>query len=494
MNFIKATIICLVTIAAIAVAPTASAVEGVSLERINKSVVKIFTVSKRPSYYMPWQRKPQVAAIGSGLIIDGSRILTNAHVVSNNVFIEVKKANDPKKYIAMVQSIGHQCDLALLIVKDKSFFDGTEPLALGELPSLRDSVSAYGFPKGGNEISITQGVVSRIEQMKYSHSGFELLGVQIDAAINPGNSGGPVLIGPKVVGIAMQALRSSDNIGYIIPTPIIRHFLKDVEDGEFSGFPDEGIIFQTSENKSLRRYFNIDDDLTGVLVSEVIYGSAGDGNIKRGDFLTSIDGVKVANDGSAPLNKHIRVSVGYLVQKHYIGEELKIEVIRNGKPVKLKFPLAKSVSLVPMEHEKQPAYFIYGGLVFMPLTFNYLREWGGKWSLKAPVPLIHAAKYGYPSAERREVVFLKSVLADEINIGYHDVRSQIVSKVNNVAIADMAGLVSAVKNSAQNDEFTKIEFENGLIVVLENRAAEKANKGIIARYGIKSDASPAFAR
>jgi S1-C subfamily serine protease len=59
----------------------------------------------------------------------------------------------------------------------------------------------------------------------------------VDAAINSGNSGGPVLLGDHVVGIAFQCLTSGENIGYIIPVPVINHFLQDLERhaGKYTG-------------------------------------------------------------------------------------------------------------------------------------------------------------------------------------------------------------------------------------------------------------------
>ena len=107
--------------------------------------------------------------------------------------------------IAIVEHIAHDCDLALLKVDDPAFFKDTKPLPLGEIPELESSVTVIGYPIGGERISVTQGVVSRVDFRTYTHSVVDShLTVQIDAAINPGNSGGPVVQAGKVVGIAFQ--------------------------------------------------------------------------------------------------------------------------------------------------------------------------------------------------------------------------------------------------------------------------------------------------
>ena len=125
------------------------------------------------------------SGVGSGFIISGSRIMTNAHVVSNAKFISIDKDGDPKKYPARVVHIAHDCDLALLTVDIPDFFSGTNELDFGGIPELHSTVTAYGYPIGGERMSVTEGVVSRIEFRTYTHSGLDShLAAQIDAAIN----------------------------------------------------------------------------------------------------------------------------------------------------------------------------------------------------------------------------------------------------------------------------------------------------------------------
>jgi len=55
-----------------------------------------------------------------------------------------------------------------------------------------------GYPLGGDSLSITKGIVSRVTMTRYAHASNKLLGIQIDAAINPGNSGGPAFADLKL--------------------------------------------------------------------------------------------------------------------------------------------------------------------------------------------------------------------------------------------------------------------------------------------------------
>ena len=184
---------------------------------ISSSVVKIFTVSAASDYDRPWQMESQRSSSGTGVLIEGNLILTAAHVVDNDVFIEVRKSSNPEKYIAKVKWISHEADLALLEVEDQTFFEGTKALKLGSIPRRQEGVAVYGYPKGGDEISITQGIISRIDHSTYVYSGFDLLILQIDAAINPGNSGGPLIDNRgRVIGVNSMIIKDTQGIGFAI--------------------------------------------------------------------------------------------------------------------------------------------------------------------------------------------------------------------------------------------------------------------------------------
>ena len=222
-------------------------------------MVKIYTVKSRPNFKIPWNKTGPVNMSGSGCVIEGNLVLTNAHVVSNQTFVQVRLFGHPELFEASVLAVSHDADLALLTVDKKNFFEKTTALRFGKLPEVRAEVTVYGFPQGGDTLSITQGVKSRIENQDYAHSKVILLAVQLDAAVNPGNSGGPVMIGNRIVGVVMQSLYRAENIGYMVPTPVINHFLKDREDGHVDGFPDPGVIWQTTRNEGFKKKLGLEE-------------------------------------------------------------------------------------------------------------------------------------------------------------------------------------------------------------------------------------------
>ena len=108
---------------------------------------------------------------GSGSVIAGNQILTNAHVMANASYVQAQKHNDPQRYLARVTFVSHEADLAIITVDDPGFFSDLQPLSIGLLPEPLQEVSVYGYPIGGKSLSITKGILSRVEQQIYAHAG-----------------------------------------------------------------------------------------------------------------------------------------------------------------------------------------------------------------------------------------------------------------------------------------------------------------------------------
>lgn len=462
---------------------------------VKSSVVKVYTVFNRPNYHEPWQRLGQQIFHGSGAIIEGNRILTNAHVVSDQTFVRVRRAGEAKRYTARVESVAHESDLALLSVSDERFFHGAPALPIGDLPNFQDRVAVYGFPDGGDKISITQGIVSRIEHSRYAHSGAYLLTCQIDASINSGNSGGPVMAGEKMVGVAFQGISGGDfeNIGYMIPAPVIRHFLRDMADGRHDGTPDLGLSLQKLENPDFRNRFAMTEAQSGVLVNKVYPDSPCAGRIFAGDVLLAIDGEPIEEDGTVAFRPGERTFFGYGMQQKQIGDSVALDVLRKGEPLRVAIELTRPLDaerLVPhARYDRPPTYFIVGGLVFEPLTLNYIREYGtgADGTSLAPTALLNAYQSGEPRVDRRQVVVLVKVLADEINVGYHEFVDTVVARVNGRTISTMTDLVAAFEN--HTGPYHEVEDDHGFKLVLDRRKVKQVNGEIMKRYGIAADRS-----
>jgi S1-C subfamily serine protease len=458
---------------------------------IREAVVKIYTVHTSPDYYMPWSTLSPENSTSSGCIIAGNLILTNAHAVADQTYIEVRRHGAAEKHPARVRAISHTADLALLTVADQDFFAGTTPLELGELPEVQSEVVVYGFPTGGDSLSSTGGVISRVEDQPYVHSTTTLLAAQIDAAVNPGNSGGPVISDGHVVGVVMQNMPDAENIGYMVPAPVIRHFLADIADGRHDGFPTLGLRWQPMENDSIRRRYGLSGAETGVLVDTVIPGSPAEGIILPGDVLTAIGGRRIAGDGTVERRAGERASFGFIVQDRQVGEPVAVDLVRAGERKSLTVSLTateESIRLVPREeYDVRPSYFIYGGLVFQPLTLNYLMSWGDDWRETAPADLL--AIMGKDRGARDEqAVLLVKVLAAEVNRGYGDIDVLRIVSVDGVPIRNLTELVR-LADRGDGSPYTAFGSDSGFMVTLDRRLVASTAADLLKRYLIPADRS-----
>ena len=448
-------------------------------------VVRVFATTQDPDHDSPWQTRSPSSSTGSGVVIAGGAILTGAHVVANATFLQVQKPSHPDKAIARVRAACHDADLALLeVVEPADFLADVEPAELGEMPRLRDEVAVVGYPVGGEEISITEGVVSRIEVQRYSHSQRSLLAVTVDAAINAGNSGGPVFGNGKVVGIAFQKLTGVDNIGEMVPPPVIRTFLDGVANGKRPVVPAMGIITQNLENPLLRRKLGLPDGVAGVMIAQIEHGSAADGTLALRDVVTEVDGLAVANNGTVLYGGRHRTRLDVVLGHHYVGDVIPVKVRRGGAELAIDLTLGEWRPLVPRtRYDQAPRYLVFGGLVFQALTRDVLATWD-KWWNKAPKEFLYYYYLGSRSADRREVVILSKILADEINVGYGHLYNEGVATVDGAIPCDLDDFAARL---AAASGVVEITTTSGGVIMLDTAEVARANQRILDRYRIPRD-------
>lgn len=466
---------------------------GTKAPSLLTAVVRVLTVSDEPDYDQPWQTRGPALNSGSGAIIQtrrGLRILTNAHVVQNQVFVEVIRHGDSQKYTARVEGVGHECDLALLTVDDPEFFRGAQPIPIASrLPPLSSPVQVLGYPIGGERLSVTQGVLSRIEMTPYAQSQRRLLAAQIDAAINSGNSGGPVVRNGRLIGVAFQGLEEGENIGYMIASPVVQHFLKDLDNGTFDGFPDLGIFTQTLEAPAHRRALGLTSRQPGgVLVLDVAFEGSAWRKLLPGDVLLAVDGVPIAADGTVPFEHGARIDFSYVVSRQHVGSTLDVRVWRNRRARTVRLTLRPPNHLVPEDrYDVKPTYYLFGGLLFVPLTRDYLKTWGSNWWLNAPHGLMDRYERGCRRPERREVIVLQKVLADEANQGLHDVESLEIIRVQGQPVQDLKHLVQVIETS--REPFIFFEGIDRTQIAIDRELAEGRKPLILQRFGVPQDRS-----
>ena len=395
----------------------------------------------------------------------------------------MRKEGDSKKYKAVVKFTSEEYDLALVEIEDKSFFKGTVPLKLGTLPEIQEKLTVYGYPLGGDKLSTTQGIVSRMEHNTYTLTNRKFLIGQTDEAINSGNSGGPVVSKGKVVGVAFAGLNSADNIGYFIPVNILNNFLEDIKDGKYDGSPLLGVEWLELESPSHRRMLGIEDKTGGILIKKVFKNSPFEGVLQKNDVLMKLDNYPIEYDGTIEFRKNEKTDFSYVNQQKKYGDNLSYEIIRDKKTktgqVKLEKKDIKYTVVTEVTIETPPSYMVYGGLLFEPLTSNYMA------GVVEKLGSVYDREELYK--DYKELVVLVRVLPFDVNLGYTDAVNQIIVKVNGEKYKDFKDFAQKVKNVKSG--FIIFENDNGDEIVLDVKEVEEQREALMQNYNISSDMS-----
>ena len=470
-------------------ADNAAADDGVS-----RGVVKIIATKRSPDLSKPWTKQSPQEVYGSGVIIDNSRILTNSHVVAyaDQIYIQPYQSTEKISCKVLFQAPG--IDLALLKPDDESIFKQYPSLDFADyLPEIKSTVNVYGYPIGGKELSVTEGIVSRIEYGKLFYDASGLM-IQIDAALNAGNSGGAAVSDGKMVGLVCSKLVTAENIGYLIPVEEINIFLKDCADGRYEGqYVLQGVNLQTAENDALRKRLGITKETTGVMVN-TITNTDKNFPLKPFDLITHIGSNAIDNEGNVRINENLRLSAGYLIPRSAVDGKVEMTVVRDGKTRKTTVPVSiESQNLIRFKGFTYPRYFIYGPIVFCEAPYIEMRQIYSQekallFFAATESPII-TRMYDTAAFEGEELVGVFSpMFSHRITKGYNTKATGmgIVSHVNGVPVKNLVHLVEMLRDN--KEQFVVFQFANSQSerIIFDRQEIEEATEEILEENGVRN--------
>jgi S1-C subfamily serine protease len=464
-------------------------------EAVSNSVVKVFSTLRRPDPGKPWLKSAPQSVTGSGVVIDGKHILTNAHVVNYASQVEVQASQSGDKVPAKVLAISRGMDLALLTLDDESFFDTHPPVRRSKaLPDVGEAVFAYGYPIGGNSLSTTKGVISRIEFVNYSY-GTAGLRIQVDAPINPGNSGGAVVAGDKLVGLAFSGMVNAQNIGYIIPEEEIELFLQSVAEGHDNVKLSVWDELQTLENPVLRQYLKLDKSVQGMVVTRPA-GRDANYPLKEWDVITHIGEYAIDNQGMVKLGPTLRVGFQYHLQHVAKDGKVPVTIVRNGQVMRVSLPVGgPRPLLIPELNGGYPSYFVFGPIVFTRATTDFLSLLSrNSMAINAYSflgnPLV-TRRGDHPDAEHEELVVVAApFFPNRLVNGYGPHAGCVLESVNGIHVRSLKHLVELLRDAKDDNVVLRFDQRYGETMVLPRKAMLDATEAILQDNDIRSQGSP----
>ena len=456
-----------------------------------KSVVRV-EVTSQPYYHIrPWEKKRPVSQKGVGVVVGAQQVLVTAQLIMDATYIELEHSKDGGKSTARVSHVDYSANLAVLEPVDSSFLADVAPLPIGTHLRLGDTAGVCLVEDNGMEMC-SLGTLRGANVDAYPFAG-NFLTYRIKTVLPrvTYNRGLPIIKDGSLYGLLMN-YDVDKTLLTAVPSPVIKHFLDDLADNTYEGFPMVGFTVTRLEDDQLRRYLQLTEAHQGAYISKLRPESPATlAGMQKGDVLLEINGKPVGKDGKYEDSHYGRLHIRHLISTHsQSGDIINVRIMRDGREDNLLMTL-KPVSLdqyptPPYSFDHPPDYIVLGGLVIVELSKPYLEDFGKDWIRKVPGRLIYNYRHQWDLHKPGEkVVLLSSVIPTRAMIGYTDLENLIIKKFNNVDIHGMNDVALALKKPLGN--FHKIEFyDYPKTIYLDIRTIENEGAFVKQYYGIPS--------
>ena len=267
---------------------------------------------------------------------------------------------------------------------------------------------------------------------------------------------------------------------------ILKNFLNDIKDENYDGPPRLGIQWSALESVAHRKMLGLPNDSKGVLIKKVFKNSPFEGVLQKNDVLLKLDNKWIESDGTVEFRPNEKTDFSYINQQKNFGDMLSYEIVRNKKKmtgsVKLNSKNIRYSVVTEVKIETPPSYFVYGGLVFEPLTNNYLTLLKES---KGEVPPVYEKEDTYKDYD--QLAILTSVLPFDVNLGYSELENVIILKINGEKYKNFKDFVQKLRKV--NSEFVILETENGDEIVLDRAKVEAQKEDLMRNYNVISEMS-----
>ncbi len=456
-------------------------------DRWEGSVVDIEVTGKAYDYIQPWAKSTRTAR-KIGTVVGPREILTTALALNDHILIRLQKGGRGRWFNGEVKWLDYHANLALITSDSDSFWDGLKPVELAGDDFNQEGLQIARWRGGKMETRKAEFYEWRDRLTQMSFVSCLHLGANTEA--DGLGAAEPMLDGEKLVGLVTG---KGGDTASVLPYPFIRPVLDAVHAG---GSPKLGIFdftWQPTRNPDTLEYLGLKGEPRGVTVIKVPKKKNRKSVLKVRDLILEVDGHTIDNEGEYKDPKYGHLTIENLTTAggRRAGDKVKIKILRKGKEMEVTYTMPAAdyeLDLVP-DHvfDQEPEYLMTGGLVFQPLTEDFLRRWGSSWATRAPFRLRY-----FRSQESTEktpsLVVLTIVIPDPINLGYEQIRFQVVDKVNDKPIHTLKDLTEAF--AAPKDGFHVVEFMNGSMaqrLVLDAATLDDSTQRVLSRYGIPKD-------
>jgi len=466
----------------------AATVPSATNGHLRAGIVSVRVTGQDWNWRAPWEKQAPWTRTVTGLVVPERRILLASSAFGNHLLVEAQKLGSEDRTVARVELVDQEGPLALVAVDDPAFWEGLEPLPLAEHAPGEGDVTVLRWQRTGL-LDSYPGTARQVRSGRHGLSQTSLLTLEIGASTDGLGESEVVIAGGRVAGLVTG--RSGDAYA-ALAAPVLAHFLEGAAKGGWRGFARAGLAWQDLTNPALRESLGLRPGETGIRLTRVApHGSAG-GILKPGDVVLELGGAKIDPTGYYEHPLYGRMLFALLfTDGRKPGDVLPVKVLREGERLSLDLTLRamrpEQDRVPPYVFGRGPDYVIVGGLVFQELTRPYLGAWGD-WARRAPPRLLVAIdrEPQEAGAEGQRIVLLSSVLPDAANLGYQELRDQIVARVNGRPVSGLDDLRQAF--ASPQGGFHVVELAAGQAaarLVLDAEEARAAAARIPREYGVE---------
>ncbi len=454
------------------------------------SLLKVNVTYQSFNLQIPWQKESAGGRRGLGIVLAKNRVLVTAQMVADSTYIEFELPDSGQKLPAKVEAVDYEANLALLAPnspnKEKDFFAGLTGVELDTSARIGDALSVWQSGRVGDLI-VTPMRISKVMTQGYFVENASFLVYEATGIIRSESNSFtlPVVKGGKLAGLLLR-YDSKNQVATLLPAPIIEHFLKDVADGKYDGFPSLGIELQITQDEQFREYLGMKSGTPGVFISKVMKGGTADeARMQKGDIMLSINGNDVDARGDYQDKQFGAVSASHLIRgRGFVGDDVEIKVLRDGKEVALKGKLTRKQPddylVRPYLFDHGSKYVLSGGVLFQELTSSYLASFGGESRSGALLRLQRIASNPeeFEKDGRKKVVFIGAVLPTQSTQGYERMSGQVVLEVNSHKITELKDVAAALKEPKDGVHTIKLR-EFPYLLYLDALRVERDNMQLL---------------
>ncbi len=462
---------------------------SISIAAENLPLLRISATSQEYDIAKPWEKKSPTSRRGTGVLIGKNQIITTAEMGANTTFIEVEAVNSSVSMPAKTVVIDYEANLAIISVTEpehQKIIEKLTPMEISPGAKLDEKVEIYQAEDNG-KLLVTKGVIRGADVVSSFVDGHYFLAYEIKASMQSAANSYtiPVIKEGKLLGL-LTSYNSEEQLLDVTAPEVLRAFLEDANDGTYTGFPSLGISTSRTSDPHFRSWLKLNDSQGGLFIERITRNSAAENaDIRQGDVLLAIDENEIDRKGF-----YASKNYGPLFWEHLIGgskksgENVTLSILRDGKLLSKEVKLSRQPEGIILSHMygKAPRYLINGGFIFQELTSSYLKVLGKDWETRAPLDLLDALNHPEDYEKgRSRLVFLSRTIPTEATLGYEQISSGIVTKVNGKEIADIPSLVEAFK-SPNKEGIHTIELDHELKkLYLDAKTAAMVNANFISR-------------